>query len=613
MTTDTYNDARNIAPNNLYNPNDPQNSTPLTIMVGKGAKATSWAPSKHIRNVAALLDACSRHPKSKSKDGLAYVPGKLIPGPRNKPAVEEMHIMVFDLDHGPRGEKIDAKMEKFGHTAVRHTSSSNGKTRSEFSRDAVMKCLKCKKDDINTEAMRRYAREQLKWDEELVAAIELVDGKRDSSGVKCLITHAPISKNRLIYPLAVPFVIDDYENLQAAEEVWKAKYFAVADALGLRDYIDESGARLNQMFYFPRHLEGAPHDTTIMGGPLLDWRDVKVVETATKTGAKKAKSITPGGLALGKWARDYAERFLIADLIENECPEKDRGYANAGRTIECPFQEDHSDPDESNEGCFCVNGPEGTSPVFTIFCQHNSCRGYTMLDHLGKMLADEWFPREVITSDDYNALIVEDAPPSSSKVVAPLKGNETSQSEIVVADGYGGALAFVTKMGPIPKGVSYDKDTRQIHPTYRNALLLIGSEGWGLGYNELTQNYGMRGEVEYPWPEHLGYVLNDAIRREIRLYMLRRWGVTFKIDDVYEATMTLARRNTFNPVCDYLAEVETEWDGTPRVDRWLESYMGVEVTEENAAYVRAVGRIVLTAGVRRAREPGCKFDEMLIL
>jgi predicted P-loop ATPase len=95
--------------------------------------------------------------------------------------------------------------------------------------------------------------------------------------------------------------------------------------------------------------------------------------------------------------------------------------------------------------------------------------------------------------------------------------------------------------------------------------------------------------------------------------MLRKWGVTFKLEDIYEATMTLARRNTFNPVVDYLAWAEPRWDGKPRVERWLETYMGVKVTNKNAAYVRAIGKIVLVAAARRARKPGCKFDEMLIL
>ena len=51
------------------------------------------------------------------------------------------------------------------------------------------------------------------------------------------------------------------------------------------------------------------------------------------------------------------------------------------------------------------------------------------------------------------------------------------------------------------------------------------------------------------------------------------------------------------------------WDGVPRIDRCLVAYGGAEDTE----YVRVVGALVLMAAVRRVRQPGCKFDEMVVL
>src|SRR5690606_5186613 len=61
------------------------------------------------------------------------------------------------------------------------------------------------------------------------------------------------------------------------------------------------------------------------------------------------------------------------------------------------------------------------------------------------------------------------------------------------------------------------------------------------------------------------------------------------------------------PVCEYLDSLD--WDGTPRLSRWLTSYLGAEDTELN----RAIGRLVLVAAVRRAREPGGKFDTIVVL
>lgn len=60
-------------------------------------------------------------------------------------------------------------------------------------------------------------------------------------------------------------------------------------------------------------------------------------------------------------------------------------------------------------------------------------------------------------------------------------------------------------------------------------------------------------------------------------------------------------------VRDYLDDLV--WDQKPRIDRWLVDYAGAE----DKPYVRAVGRAVLVAAVRRARMPGCTFDAMMIL
>lgn len=70
-----------------------------------------------------------------------------------------------------------------------------------------------------------------------------------------------------------------------------------------------------------------------------------------------------------------------------------------------------------------------------------------------------------------------------------------------------------------------------------------------------------------------------------------------------------AYRNTCHPLREWLAKAETSWDGRTRLDSWLSVYLGAEDNE----YIRTVGAIFLTAAVRRAREPGCKFDELLVL
>lgn len=78
-------------------------------------------------------------------------------------------------------------------------------------------------------------------------------------------------------------------------------------------------------------------------------------------------------------------------------------------------------------------------------------------------------------------------------------------------------------------------------------------------------------------------------------------------DMVFNIASVIANEHPVHPVRDYLDSLK--WDGTPRVERWLTTYFGADDTP----YTRAVGRLFLTAAVRRVRQPGCKFDELPIL
>ena len=73
------------------------------------------------------------------------------------------------------------------------------------------------------------------------------------------------------------------------------------------------------------------------------------------------------------------------------------------------------------------------------------------------------------------------------------------------------------------------------------------------------------------------------------------------------AIQTVAREDRVHPVRDYLNALK--WDGTPRLDRFLTRYFGVE----DSPYVRAVGSRFPISAVARVFQPGCQADHMLIL
>lgn len=66
-------------------------------------------------------------------------------------------------------------------------------------------------------------------------------------------------------------------------------------------------------------------------------------------------------------------------------------------------------------------------------------------------------------------------------------------------------------------------------------------------------------------------------------------------------------QNRFDPLLDALNSLE--WDGQERIGGFLHFAMGADDT----AYVRECSRLIFSGGVHRAFEPGCKFDDMVVL
>ena len=125
--------------------------------------------------------------------------------------------------------------------------------------------------------------------------------------------------------------------------------------------------------------------------------------------------------------------------------------------------------------------------------------------------------------------------------------------------------------------------------------------GIGLRYDEFAMRVLADGRFfDDTVGNHLRFTIND-------LFDFRS-GKEFFFDFCGE----LARENTFHPVKAYLDGLV--WDGVKRLDDWLFTYGGAPKGDNNYdKYVRKVGRITLIAAVRRVRQPGCKFDQMLVL
>jgi predicted P-loop ATPase len=106
--------------------------------------------------------------------------------------------------------------------------------------------------------------------------------------------------------------------------------------------------------------------------------------------------------------------------------------------------------------------------------------------------------------------------------------------------------------------------------------------------------------------EWRGHPIRDEDYVEIRL-IIESAGYTPDKSDIRAAVARLALDNSFHPVREYLGALQ--WDGKPRLDRWLPAIFGTPDTE----YERCIGPKWLIGAVARAYEPGCKMDNMLVL
>jgi predicted P-loop ATPase len=78
---------------------------------------------------------------------------------------------------------------------------------------------------------------------------------------------------------------------------------------------------------------------------------------------------------------------------------------------------------------------------------------------------------------------------------------------------------------------------------------------------------------------------------------------------VRDAVLTLAFDHCFDPVLDMLAQAEAAWDGVERLGTMATDYLNAEDTVLNNTCLRKW----VIAAVARVRNPGCKFDNILML
>ncbi|NHN33523.1 virulence-associated E family protein [Paenibacillus agricola] len=148
-------------------------------------------------------------------------------------------------------------------------------------------------------------------------------------------------------------------------------------------------------------------------------------------------------------------------------------------------------------------------------------------------------------------------------------------------------------------------------PTAGNAELILGHGAWHgvLAYDAFGNSEVIRKPL--PWRErerpHRRYEpWLGADDKRLQHWFSKVYNIKASAT-IQNAFTEVVHINKFHPIKAYI-ESRT-WDGIQRVDDIFITYLGADDTH----YVRQATRKMLLAAVARLYQPGCKFDEMLVL
>lgn len=157
-------------------------------------------------------------------------------------------------------------------------------------------------------------------------------------------------------------------------------------------------------------------------------------------------------------------------------------------------------------------------------------------------------------------------------------------------------------------GIQLNPKTGLPLPTMNNIMKIMQNDPALKGkvaWNEFADHTEVLGPL--PWNhKNERRRWTDTDLNGLYLYMETVFDITKRVN-IDSALDVYTSEHAFNPLKDYIESLQ--WDGKPRVDKLFVDYMGAE----DDSYTRCVTRKILVAAIARAMNPGCKFDNMLVL
>ncbi|PBB23281.1 MULTISPECIES: hypothetical protein [unclassified Mesorhizobium] len=396
---------------------------PIAVSVAENRFEKEWKPVPEAPFKAVFEGMFAQH-KIGKKEGRCFVTGTLGQSKRRtKNNVLKNYMMGIDVDSGASLEDCFQKVRNAGLTCIFYSTHSHGSTGIEIAQDRFHRWAEKSQIDTTptTESIRRYLREETPYVDDVVDAAEFIE-KRQDDGMKLIIQTRPIDKFRMIFPLAVPFVYTEQDGAHKdVINLWSQKVLGLGRSFGIDP--DPAARDPSRLFYLPRHSKDH-HNYRVMltCGRLIKFEDIPSAGSAKVSsdpfdqaayimGATARRQIVSPtlGMELRQWARDRSHGFDIAQVFRDYCDDKIRTEQSDSKlTIECPFDDDHSNPgDPDDQGCF-VQSAGADAETFSFHCSHAGCAGRDRLTHMQKAMQDGWFPDSILTDPTYDLAGIDD-------------------------------------------------------------------------------------------------------------------------------------------------------------------------------------------------------------
>lgn len=412
---------------------------------------------------------------------------------------------------------------------------------------------------------------------------------------------------RLIVPLSRAVTAEEYEA--AARKL--------ADSLGIEQF-DDTTYQPHRLMYFPstsadgeyvfRHAERQPLDVDRLLAEYTDWKDVREWAFSSRTAGAREK-------AVGKQEDPTAKKGVVGAFCR--CYDVPAAIAEFLPDVYTP----------------CAVGTNGGSCRRYTYAAGSTAAGLVIYD--GGKFAYSNHATDPAGGTLCNAFDLVRIHLFGDKDRDAKEGTPTAKmpsflamAEFARADKSVKLRLFEEKTGEAADdfaeflGAEEEKPENPDHwalrlqtgakgeylATIDNVVLILQNDSelrGRLGFNSFTGRYTVAAAL--PWNESTSErTWSDEDDAGLRHWLEKKYGIKSK-GNIDDARVLVSRENIYHPVIEYLDGLT--WDGVKRAETLLIDYMGAEDTP----YTRAVTRKTLAAAVRRVRQPGVKFDNVLIM